>query len=93
MSNDSKRLVKTSHTSCLSVPKSWRASTSNALSQPACAPKLTSVPLELEGLTITAPCCGAVSLASIDAAAKGKAWIDDHEYEIKELPLTRHKEF
>jgi len=28
-----------------------------------------------------------------DAAAKGKAWIDDHEYEIKELPLTRHKEF
>lgn len=28
-----------------------------------------------------------------DAAAKGNAWIDDHEYEIAEVPLTRHKEF
>lgn len=26
-------------------------------------------------------------------ARSGKEWIDDHEYEIKELPLTRHKEF
>lgn len=31
--------------------------------------------------------------ADEDAVAKGKDWIDDHEYEIKELPLTRHKEF
>jgi hypothetical protein len=31
--------------------------------------------------------------ADEDAVTKGKDWIDDHEYEIKELPLTRHKEF
>jgi hypothetical protein len=31
--------------------------------------------------------------ADEDALTKGKDWIDDHEYEIKELPLTRHKEF
>lgn len=28
-----------------------------------------------------------------DAVIKGNAWIDDHEYEIAEVPLTRHKEF
>jgi hypothetical protein len=26
-------------------------------------------------------------------ARSGKDWIDDHVYEIKEVPLTRHKEF
>jgi hypothetical protein len=31
--------------------------------------------------------------ADEDAAAKGNDWIDDHEYEITEVPLTRHKEF
>ena len=28
-----------------------------------------------------------------DAVARGRAWMNVHEYEIAEVPLTRHKEF